>query len=125
MDMAQVTKESIQALLLRTDTVGMNAVGRALVVLYHNQTASEQRIEATVNRNEMGFTPSDAKRGTGMAQWYLKTGFLTAKQLDYWTKPARTEAKRIRITKYWRQLLEAAQEKQRVQSQQTELQLAA
>ena len=108
----QLTKEYIQALLLRKDAVGAKAVGRALVVLLNNQTSDEKSTEATRHRNKTGFTPSDARRGQGMAQFYLKTGFLTPKQLDYWTQPARTEAGRIRITKYWKQLLEAAEAKQ-------------
>jgi hypothetical protein len=119
----QVTKEFIQALLIRNDTVGMHAVGKALVVLFKNQTHHEKQIEATTNRNETGFTPSDARRGSGMARFYMQAGFLTPKQLEYWQKPARTSAGRIRITKYWRQLLEAAEEKQ--SRKQTELLNAA
>lgn len=121
--MAQITKDSIQALLVRKDNVGMHAVGRALVVLYNNQTHSEQRDQATKLHNNTGFTPSDARRGTSMAEWYMRTGFLTPKQLGYWQDPARTPCKRIRITKYWSQLLEAAEAKQRVA--QASLQLAA
>jgi hypothetical protein len=126
--MTPITKESIQAVLLRKDEVGMHAVGRALQVLVARQTMYERRTEATINRNNVGFTPSDAKRGTSMAGYYLRNGYLTEKQLAYWQEPARTEAKRIRITKYHRQLLEAALEKQaaklRTQAQ-SELPLAA
>ena len=109
----QISKESIQALLLRNDTVGMNAVGRALIVLHRNQTADERQVQATKHLNLRGFTPCDAKRGSSMAEWYMRTGFLTPKQLAYWVEPARTEARRVRITKYWKQLVEAAEAKQR------------
>jgi hypothetical protein len=120
----QISKESIQALLLRKDQVGMKAVGRALLVLHANQTMHEQQVQATTNRNHIGFTQSDARRGSGMAEFYKKKGFLTPKQLEYWQNPARTEAKRIRITKYWGQLLEAAQRKQ-AKNMAEQLQLAA
>src|ERR1700760_1748119 len=109
--MAQITKETIQALLLRNDTVGMHAVGRALMVLHRNQTTDEQQVQATKHLNLRGFTPSDARRGSSMAEWYKSNGFLTQKQLAYWVKPARTAAGRVRITKYWAQLLKAAEEK--------------
>lgn len=109
----QVTKESIQAVLLRKDEVGMHALGRALLVLYANQTDYEQRVQVTTNRNSQGFTPNDAKKGTGMAQFYQRNGYLSPAQIAYWQEPARTEKKRIRILKYWRQLLEAAQLKQK------------
>jgi len=117
----QLTKEKIQAVLLREDEIGMHAVGRALLVLLRNQTRDEKRDQDTKYRNDTGFTPSDAQRGTSMAYYYMRNGRLTEKQLAYWQKPAWTEAKRIRIAKYWRQLLLAAQEKQ----QQQELKLAA
>ncbi len=123
--MTQVTKESIQAVLLRKDHVGMHAVGRALQVLLRNQTIYERQTESTINRNRIGFTPSDARRGSSMARWYHEKGFLTPKQIAYWQEPARTEAKRIRITKYHRQLLEAAQEKAAAKLRQQELPIAA
>ncbi len=117
----QITKDSIQALLVRTDHIGMHSVGRALNVLLANQTFDERQTEATRHHNKTGFTPSDAKRGTGMARFYQRTGHLTEKQLAYWQQPARTEAGRIRITKYWRQIVEAAEAKQKAK----QFQLAA
>jgi hypothetical protein len=93
----------------------MHAVGRALCVLLRNQTSDEKRDADTKHRNDRGFTPSDAARGTSMAGYYMRNGRLTPAQLAYWQDPAWTEAKRIRIAKYWRQLVEAAQEKQRCQ----------
>jgi hypothetical protein len=117
----QLTKENIQALLLRKDDVGMHACGRALCVLLRNQTLDEKRDADTKHRNDRGFTPSDARRGTSMAQFYMRNGWLTPAQMSYWQDPAWTEARRIRITKYWGQLLEAAEEKQK----ERQLQLAA
>jgi hypothetical protein len=108
-----ITKESIIALLSRNDNVGMNAVGRALVAVLKNQTNSERQVQATTHQNGEGFTTSDAKRGTGCAEFYLKTGFLTPKQLAYWQDGSRVPSGRPRIHKYHRQLLDAAQQKQK------------
>lgn len=97
-------KESIQALLMRDDAVGMKAVGRALVVLMNRQTSYEQSKKTTRNHNERGFTPADARMGTEQARYFLSRGHLTERQLYYWRKPDRRGTPRI--AKYWRQLLE-------------------
>jgi hypothetical protein len=118
------TKQSIQELLLRNDEIGMHAVGRALVALAARQTEYERQTETTINRNYRGFTPNDAKFGTSMAGYYERNGRLTQPQLDYWQKPGWTEKKRIRITKYWAQLLIVAEDRAKARMQ-AELALAA
>lgn len=100
------TKESILALLETND----KAVARALVVLYNRQTADEQRTEDTRHSNGIGFTSADAFMGTSMAKQYIKFNSLSNKQVAYWRK--RDAKGRMRIGKYWRQLLDAANEKQ-------------
>ena len=109
--MTQISKEAIQALLLRNDDIGMNAVGRALVALNRRQTSVERSIQATTVHNAQGFTPSDARIGTSMAEFYAKAGKLTPKQVAYWQE-SRTPSGRPRIVKYWKQLIEVANEKQ-------------
>lgn len=100
------TKEQIVTLLLNND----KAVARALVAINERQTASEQTCEATINHNGVGFTPADARMGTSMANFYLKTGFLTPKQVAYWRKP---NAKGVaRICKYAGQLVQIAKAKE-------------
>ena len=98
-----VTKQSIIDLLRVND----RAVARALVVLNNRQTADEQASETTRHTNGRGFNAAHAKRGTGMARFYLRTGFLTPKQLAWWRAP---EAKggAMRIAIYAGQLLEEA-----------------
>ena len=125
--MTQFSKESIHAVLLREDTVGMHAIGRALMVLYTNQTVYERQVQNTINNNNMGFTPNDAKRGTSMADFYNRNGYLTQAQIDYWQKPAWTEKKKVRILKYWRQLIIAAEHKaaQRQEDLTQEMEIAA
>lgn len=101
-----VTREYIQELLMRDSQVGMHSVGRALLVLLKNQTDLEKRIAQTKIQNGEGFTQADAKRGTSMANFYKTRGFLTPKQVAYWRK---TNIRGVpRISKYWRQLLEAS-----------------
>lgn len=91
-------------------TVQMHAVGRALLVLYKHQTAHEKMVEQTRENNEIGFNSSDAKRGTSMAKFYKNRGYLTERQVNWWLSPTKTRSSRI--IKYWRQLSEAAHQKQ-------------
>lgn len=83
---------------------------RALVALNDRQTADEQRTETTRYRNDRGFRPAHAKRGTSMAQFYLRTGFLTPRQKAWWR--ATTGSGKTRIEIYANQLLKVAAEKQ-------------
>lgn len=96
----QWDRESIVALLERNDA----AVGRALVVLFNRQTVTEQMTESTREFNGRGFTGFDGKIGASMAKFYLRSGFLTPKQIAYWRK--RDKRGVMRIGKYWKQLLE-------------------
>jgi hypothetical protein len=108
--MKPITKELIVELLSRNDQIGMHSVGRALVVLYNNQTADEQQTRDTNETNGKGYSKAHADIGTSMAQFYLKNGFLTPKQVQYWQRP--TSSGRVRIAIYWKQILEAAIAKQ-------------
>lgn len=109
-----LTKESIQALLLRND----KAVARALLVLNANQTSFEQASESTINRNGMGFRPCHARMGTSMAQFFTLRGYLTPKQVEYWRKPMACGNTKIGI--YWKQLVVAANAKKEVVVAETE-----
>ena len=98
-----VTKQSIIDLLRVND----RAVARALVVLNNRQTADERVSQSTRYTNGRGFSAAHAKRGTSMALFYQRTGFLTPRQLAWWRAP---EAKggAMRIAIYAGQLLEEA-----------------
>lgn len=85
-------------------------LARALVALNERQTWDERRDETTRYHNEMGFRPMHAKRGTSMAQFYLRTGFLTPKQKAWWR--ATTDSGKSRIEIYAGQLAKVAQEKE-------------
>jgi hypothetical protein len=87
------TKRSVQDLLATND----KAVCKALVHLFNRQTDSEQAIENTKYRNDVGFTAADAPRLTSIAKFYLSRKFLSPKQVALVRK---------RILKYWKQLLQ-------------------
>lgn len=101
------TKESIIELLRTND----DAVGRALVALNEKQTDSEQTQERTIVHNLQGFMVDHAERGTSMANYYKRNGFLTQKQLAFWRKE--TPSGRMRIAIYAAQLLKIAKEKKK------------
>lgn len=100
-----LTKQSIVDELAAND----KAVARALVVLHDNQTADEQRVDATRVHNGMGFRPCHAYMGTRMAKYYLHYGRLTEKQVSYWRQTMKNGDMRIAI--YWKQLVKAAEAK--------------
>lgn len=84
-------------------------LARALVALNERQTRDERADETTKYRNDKGFRPAHAKRGTSMAQFYIRKGFLTPRQLAWWR--ARTDCGKSRIEIYANQLMLVAQEK--------------
>lgn len=84
-------------------------VGRALVVLFKRQTAMEQSQNNAVNTNNAGFNKGDSKTGCITAKYYIKHKKLEDWMIDRWLKY--NEMGEMRITKYWRQINEAIQEK--------------
>lgn len=99
--------------LLRTND---RAVARALVVLNERQTATEQVSESTINHNGEGFRPCNARMGTSMANFYLRNGYLTPKQVAYWRMPIKTGQMRIEV--YAGQLHQIAKAKESAKWQQ-------
>lgn len=100
-----MNKEDIIKLLATND----KAVARALVVLTERQTADEQNQETTKYLNGQGFRPCNARVGTSMANFYLRNGYLTPKQVAYWRKPIKGGTMRIAV--YAGQLLQIANDK--------------
>lgn len=91
-------KEAIQTLVVTND----KAAVKALLTIYSLQTEAEKAIEQTTEQNGVGFTGTDAEILTSFATFFQRTGFLTEKQMALLKK---------RITKYWKQLLKAAESK--------------
>lgn len=92
------TKEQIINLIETND----RAVNRAVLAIYKNQTSDEQNSEATLYHNNIGFSAADARLMTYYATYIEKTGSLSGTHL---------EKARKKIKKYWRQLLEIANNK--------------
>jgi len=100
-DMTDLTGTDIVNILRTND----KAVARALVLLNRRQTDDEQTQERVKYCNGRGFRPAHARMGTSMAKFFERNGYLTPKQIAYW----RVEGKQgMRISIYWRQLLEEA-----------------
>lgn len=103
--MAVVTKAQVTEMLRTND----RAVGRALLALNARQTLDEQRDKRTKHHNNMGFCSGHANKGTGMAQFYERNGYLTQNQLAWWRK--KTPSGKMRIEIYAGQLCKVADEK--------------
>lgn len=107
-----VTKDRLEYLLQKNPTTRMQTIGQALVVLYNNQTASEQSTNATRLTNGEGFTQADARSGSIGARFYLAKGRLDDWAVEKWMK---RDARGVRrISKYWRQLDDAAKAKKAI-----------
>lgn len=102
--MANLTKSAVIELLASND----KAIGRALLVLFANQTPDERFTESTKHHNGKGFRPCHARIGTSMAKQFERTGKLSTLQANYWRVRGK-EGMRIGI--YAGQLLVAAEEK--------------
>jgi hypothetical protein len=92
------TKESIQALLQNRD----EAVYKGLIAIFERQTEGERRGGTTQEHNGVGFSRFDAPFLTDMVRSYRIYGRLTPKQLA---------VTRNKIKRYWRQLVEIANER--------------
>ncbi len=107
--MSEINREKFYELLMLPNTLGMHAVGRALIAINQRQTDTEQVTATTVTNNGMGFTGADAFMGTRTAIHYYHKKFLSVKQLAYWRKPNRNG--QPRICKYIGQLIIVAKAK--------------
>ena len=72
------TTEAITELLRSNN----RAVERAIVAIFNRQTNDEKSIEATRHSNSVGFSASDARRGTYYAKWILSGKHLSGPHLD-------------------------------------------
>ena len=104
--------QKIESVLLSPNKrTQMRAVGTALMRIMENQTNDEVNSQNTKYSNGIGFTGAHGRVGTSMAQFFSKTGFLTPKQVKYWTTPI-GKKNRPRILIYKNQLLEFAKYKE-------------
>lgn len=73
-------KEIVDKLRNRIELKDSTAI-HALVFIYDKQVEDEKLSEEVRYCNGVGFKPQDAKKGSGLAKWYLDKGFLTGKQM--------------------------------------------
>lgn len=105
-----LTKDVILNLLETND----RAIARALVVLTERQTSDEKSSETTRHLNNRGFRPCHARMGTSMAKFFTRYNKLSEKQINYWRK--RDKQGNMRIGIYWKQLIEASEQKMKMNS---------
>lgn len=102
-----VTKESLSKMINRASVDKQKQiVGRALVVMFNNQTESEKATDSTREQNGEGFASMDSYTGSLTAKYFLKHRTIQDWQLKKWLKPQKNGY--YRICKYHRQLNEAA-----------------
>ena len=105
--MTIVTKESLQGMLDSADEAKQaRIIGRALVVIFKNQTDDEKSANTTNQNNGRGFTGADAFGGSLTAKYFMRHGTLLDWQVAKWMKPAKSGY--ARICKYYSQLDVAA-----------------
>jgi IS30 family transposase len=105
--MAKVTRESLQKMLdSSNEKYVAQVVGRALVVLFNNQTADEKSMNSTNKDNGIGFAGCDALRGSLTAKSFMAHNNLLPWQVAIWTK--KNGKGFSRLTKYHKQLNDAA-----------------
>lgn len=105
-----VTRDSLQKMLDSGDVDYVNLViGRALVGIFNRQTKSEQMCNDTNQDNGVGFTGADAHSGCISAKYFLRHKTFLVWQRARWTKKGKSGYSRV--TKYWKQLNEIANEK--------------
>ena len=94
--------------LFNNKRLAPRALGRALLVLYRNQTNEEQRRKDTIVQNNKGFSSCHAGVGTTCAEYFLKNDHLQEWMINFWLGNTSPTSQK-RIVKYHRQLILAAQ----------------
>lgn len=102
MSQSIVTKESLITMLSGTPHYVEHVVGRALMVIFYNQTADEASSNDTKEQNGIGFTGADARGGSITAKYYIKHQRLEDWMVDNWTR--RNSNGVPRLAKYHKQL---------------------
>jgi hypothetical protein len=85
------TEEEIVELLEKSN----KAVDRAVVAIFNRQTQDEKVVEDTKHCNSIGFSASDAHRGSYWAKWVLRGKALTGKHLEDARKTMRKYRKQL------------------------------
>jgi hypothetical protein len=78
-----VTKEWLAEAITKNP---VRVIGRALLAIYNNQTASEQESTATIFKNGLGFCKPDSRVGSIGARMYKSKSHLDPWLVTYWSK---------------------------------------
>ena len=79
----KIKKSELVEFLRKMLTTDQRWATAALLRIYDNQTADEQRSECTNHENGVGFTGGDARLLTRFAEWYKGHGWLSQKQMKW------------------------------------------
>lgn len=71
------TKDFIKEKILTNDLW----LARGVVAIYKRQTSQEQNVGKTIDNNGVGFNGVDSEILTSFAEFFLKRGFLSPKQI--------------------------------------------
>ena len=93
-----LSKDELKKKLLEEN----NVLIKALIALNDRQTVDEQESLTVKYLNNAGFRPCHAAKGTGMVNFFIKRGFLSEKQINWWIKS--NDNKPPRILTYLNQL---------------------
>lgn len=107
-----VTKETLRDMINNSVTNKdrlISIVGRALVVVFKNQSKEERQSNTTEKNNGIGFSSCDARSGSITAKYYIKHGTLLDWQIDKWINA--DSSGYPKIAKYYKQLNYAANAK--------------
>lgn len=91
-DNNSLNRDQLKTLIKKDDEFVIGA----LLTIYHQQTPYEKDAQGTLEQNNIGFNGADGTFMSSVAEYYLKEGHLSSKQIDYARK---------NIVKYSRQLL--------------------
>ena len=106
--MTLVTKHSLEQMLsVASNEKKQQIIGRACVAIFQKQTSAEKTTNSTNTDNGVGFTSSDAHTGSLTAKYFMKHNSLQDWQVNMWMKL--NSKGTFRISKYWKQLNDAAE----------------
>ena len=93
--MRQWTEQEIKSLLEKSDKM----VCVSLVQMYNQQTDDEKLYKETAHDNGVGFSACDSRILSSFAEFYLKNGYLSPKQISI---------ARPRLIRYHKQIMRLA-----------------
>jgi len=101
--MKKITKKDVKEFVKDKLSTDQLWALRALLRIFEFQTLDEQKSKDTIDHNGVGFTGTDGRILTSLAQQFKKKKYLSDKQMDIVFK---------KMPKYWGQIVKVSDEKQ-------------